>query len=177
MRRIIICFLTVFLFSAIIVSCSTVRVKDRPEFHDVAPEFRDLNNQYIKMANSKGIYFTRHVTIGFKDIPKSDTMARCIYGKNFREIEVDRKYWKSMSSTQKMIVIWHESSHCYCGRDHDYAEDKEYDVDENPENNSAAYYSDKCPVSLMYPMAITDKCMESHYKNYINEMFDRCEIW
>jgi hypothetical protein len=75
-------------------------------------------------------------------------------------------------------MIWHELTHCYCDRSHDYGENKPYGNDgvkarKDPTKRDG-FYLDNCPKSIMFPEILNDSCFNSHYNDYTKEMFDRC---
>lgn len=184
MKRLIICFLTVFAIFTCFPTCGTIELKLKPEYEGVDREVKPFIDEYIKLASDRGIYFDKIVTIGFKDISEDGVMAQCYYGLGFREIDVDREYWKGMTEIEKYAVIFHEASHCYCDRGHDYSDGIPYptvkEMDNAPiiiDNKLPGHYLDACPYSIMYPRIVFDSCMNLHYNEYIEEMFQRCKKW
>lgn len=157
--------------------------KPAPEYKYIDPELAGFVDEYKSLANDRGIKFTNTVTIGFKEINHGDVVGICNYGKDFREIDIDINYWETITALQKKGLIFHELSHCYCLRKHDYDEDRPY-----PESKtsfvksrpppfffiSAGFFLDGCPVSIMYPYVMGDSCMEEHEKDYNYEMLNRC---
>lgn len=163
-----------------LVSCAIVLndLKLTPEYtgvdHDIAPYV----NEWLELAKMDGLKFHNTVTIGFKDINQGNVIGICYYGMSFREIDIDRGYWRISSSMSKMALVYHELSHCYCDRDHDYGAGKLYgdgmEATKDP-NKRDGFFGDGCPKSLMFPVAAGDYCTLMHYQDYINEMFERCD--
>lgn len=166
---------------SILISCSTMNIGGRPLpiYKGVDPEAQKYEDAWLELANGKGIKFDKTVTIGFKDIGRNYVVGACNYGLWFREIDLDSKYWSYFSEIGKMVLVWHESTHCYCNREHDYSKNKEYGEDGDKArkdlSKSDGFYSDKCPKSIMFPEIVNDLCFEMHQGEYISEMFQRCE--
>jgi hypothetical protein len=107
----------------------------------------------------------------------------------FREIDIDNKYWATSSSAEKTTEMYHELTHCLCGRDHDFGKDQRYPEPETLEifvviknmcvekTEPKGLYEDGCPLSVMYPRILSGNCLSLHYNDYIKEMFDRCNPW
>jgi hypothetical protein len=140
-----------------------------PEYKGIDPEIAPYINNYLDLANFMQIKFKNKVTIGFKDINSNNIIGECNYGFGFREIDIDRTYWARASVISRSTLIFHEASHCYCGRIHDYGKDKEY------VNLWEGRFDDFCPKSVMYPTIVSDDCVKYHYLQYIQEIFDRCQ--
>ena len=103
-----------------------------------------------------------------------------------REIDIDLSYWNTCSDTQRKILLFHELTHCYCGRGHDWSDGKNY-----PETyvqkkisffrsvifgtRKGGYWEDGCPKSLMHPSIISDDCYMDHQERYLQEIFERCD--
>lgn len=165
-------------------SCSSdINEKKAPEYHGVDPTAKPVVDEYLRIASHYNIVFNNQVTVGFKTINDEGAVGICNYGKTWREIDVDKEFWDESTDATKYALLFHELTHCYCGRDHDYGKDEEYKtVKELREENSrgekhegGGFYTDNCPTSLMYPMVVDDKCMIKHYQAYVLEMLDRCE--
>jgi hypothetical protein len=88
----------------------------------------------------------------------------------------------------RYILLFHELTHCYCGRGHDFKKGKKYTEKRLAKVLEAAifqitgqpqpgYYEDGCPVSVMYPSVLDDECSKRHYQEYVAEMFKRCKPW
>lgn len=184
-------FLKLYLIFAIIMfavlasrSCSSdVHEKKEPEYHGVDPQLQPIVDEYLRLSSENNVVFTNKVTLGMKEIDEGGVVGICNYGKNWREIDVDKGYWDRLPESLQYALLFHELTHCYCGRDHDFAEGKEYKIvkelkEEDAQgikHQGAGFYKDNCPVSLMYPMVVEPECMNKHYKEYVKEMFDRCE--
>jgi hypothetical protein len=178
-------FLLLFCFT----SCSaSIPVKIAPEYKGVDPRAQNIVSEYLELSRLNHIIFHNPVTVGFKNIQHGDVVGVCHYGGYFREIDVDINYWNNSTTLSHLALLYHELTHCYCTRDHDYGKEKKY-----PETEAArivqaiqwkvnggerpGHWDDGCPVSLMYPIVVDDDCMQAHYAEYTQEMFDRCEAW
>jgi len=161
------CFLLIFLLSCCTFNISGTRLI--PEHEGVDPKIVPYVNEYMDLAKIMGIKFKNKVSIGFKDINRGVIIGECVYGINFREINIDRNYWDHATPISKNTLIFHELAHCYCGRIHDYGLGKEY------ENEWEGRLEDGCKTSIMSPKILPDDCMVSHYKYYVVEAFDRCQ--
>lgn len=165
-------------------TCSTAPIKKHPEYKGIDPRFESLVKEYKEIAKIQKITFKNEVTIGFKKINEDDIVGLCNYGEDWREIDIDLLYWENTTNTTHLALLFHELTHCYCDRGHDYGKKKEYptpkEIRENEREqirNLPGYYEDGCPLSLMHPIVVEDECVTRHYDDYIHEMFDRCEVW
>lgn len=160
--------------------------KPAPVYKTIDPSLTEIVSDYKKMANKRGIKFTHSVTIGFTDINRDDVVGICNYGKDWREIDLDRDYWKKLTERQQRELAFHELTHCYCLRKHDfdagmpYAEPKIASVIRGEKHPpfffiSEGFFVDGCATSIMYPYVLSDKCIESHSNLYKEEMFERCQ--
>lgn len=186
-------FIRVYLVIAVVMltvlashSCSDTHQKKAPEFHGVDPQLQKIVDEYLSLSTQNNITFENQVTLGIKTIDIKSApgaVGVCNYGRKWREIEVDKDFWETATKATKYALLFHELTHCYCGRDHDYGDEKPYkSVDELREENDkgiphegGGFYDDNCPTSLMYPMVVDDECMKVHYREYFKEMFKRCE--
>lgn len=164
------------------------KIKIMPEYHGVDPRAQGYVDEYMYLSRQKHIEFDDTVTIGFKNLNEGNIIGLCTYGGPWREIDIDINYWNNSSKMTHMALLFHELTHCYCGRDHDYGPKSKY-----PETEAAriaralqwkaeggprpGYWDDGCPVSLMYPVIVDDDCTRAHYNEYIEEMFSRCDPW
>lgn len=160
--------------------CTTINIgKIKPEYEGVEPRVEKLVNEYKELAKLNGINFTKIVTIGFKKIKQEYVVGLTTYGNNFREIDLDQKYWSGATSMNKLALVFHELTHAYCYREHDWGtpsiaypqneEDREKEY-----KKRIGYHEDGCSLSIMHPIIVSDKCMKEHYSEYIKEMFQRC---
>ena len=71
--------------------------------------------------------------------------------------------------------MWHELSHCYCERNHDYR-GKKYDEGKaaSSKGSGDSFYDNGCPRSIMYPIIVEDNCAWTYYDEYVQEMFENC---
>jgi hypothetical protein len=185
----------------VVASCSTVKsnnyhIKEKkaPEYQGVDPILQPYVNSYLRLSAEKHIYFSHFVTVGFRKlgppgerrVGQKQVVGLCNYSDSWREIDIDPDFWSETSSGKQSALMFHELTHCYCGRSHDYGKDKSY-----PEENLSTlfnglasflmikpdpgFYPDDCPLSIMYPVLPDEQCIESHWNDYLTEMFDRCE--
>jgi hypothetical protein len=162
-------------------------------------ELQFYEAQYEILAFLHGICIENHVTMGFSDIRIKKKKGRgivglCMYGKNFREIDIDYDYWQKQSMLGRQTLIFHEMTHCLCGRMHDWDYNTPYPEPGSNEPDSLdvnkivtinpmvdtkglanGFLNDECPMSIMYPYVVSDGCMQKHLKMYLDEMFDRCQ--
>lgn len=189
MKRLILTFLLI-----ITASCSTASVKDEikssPVFTDKIedPTLKQIVNEFFVLSKRNHIAFRETVTIGFSNITKDKIIGTCTYGSNFREIDLDIEFWERSSWFSKLALVYHEMSHCYCHRMHDFDDGNPY-----PEGimgiyidfamirqpltpiQPPGYLYDNCPKSIMHPTILDSECFQKHYSYYVKEMFARCE--
>jgi hypothetical protein len=170
-------------------SCSNGQfVKFRPEYPGVDPKVQNIVDEYMYLSKQDHLEFYNTVTIGFKKLNSNDVIGVCTYGLGFREIDLDTTYWNESTNTSHMALLFHELTHCYCGRDHDYSDGIKYPKTEAARLVQAlqwkirggerpGYWDDGCPISVMHPVILDDICMLSHYSEYTKEMFNRCQPW
>lgn len=151
------------------------------------PEIKVIHNEFIKIANYYGIHFRNKVSIGFSNINEGKIIGICTYGNSFREISLDTGYWERSSWNSKVALLFHELTHCFCGRDHDFDDgipypdgSIKYEIRKIfsgliSENNG--FMEDGCEKSIMAPIIISNRCFSAHYAYYIKEMLNRCEAW
>lgn len=163
----------------VLVSCCTINLthtsKRAPEYKGVDPKAAPYVDMWLELAKQHGLKFNHTATVGFKDINWGRAIGLTNYGPNFREIDLDTQYWSRATTTTKTILVWHESCHAYCDRDHDYDKDRPYKKDEEPVG--PGYFKDRCPVSIMTPQITSDTCFNTHYKAYVEDMLSRCDEW
>jgi hypothetical protein len=181
--KIINCFSILLLLSA---CADPVPIKNHPEHVGVDPHVQSLVDEYVWLSKQNHIEFDQQVTIGFKEIDQGAVVGECTVAPTFREIDLDITYWNNTTNTTHLAVLFHELTHCYCLRMHDYGKDLPY-----PESSAdrvkvalewrlhggprPGYWDDGCPASLMHPSVVDDDCVKAHYDQYVQEMFDRCE--
>jgi hypothetical protein len=146
--------------------------------HTILP----IINEYKQLALDSGIRFARPVTIGFNKIDEDLVIGVCYSGSDFREVDLDTDWWIKASTMSHRTLVFHELTHCFCGRQHDYGWMQIY-----PEAKSIrmsfwgkrlqGYLEDGCPISIMHPIVIDDYCMSKHSTHYFKEMFERCSPW
>ena len=189
MRLIFLVFLLVFMFIAgsmtKLATEPPLKSKSHPEYEGVDPALQPLVDEYKSLAEKQNIKFTHEVSVGFTDINHKEIVGLCHYGEDFREIDIDQEYFNKITDLQKRELVFHELTHCYCLRKHDFDQDKPY-----PEANdskfdrvqkyhgvfwiSPGFFIDGCPTSIMYPYVLDRACYGRHQEHYEKEMFERC---
>lgn len=163
--------------------------KSGPDHIGIDQEFQGFKDMYVSEAMARGIKFTRPISIGFSKIGNDKTkdhpIGLCSYGYRWREIDIDVDYWNKSTWITKRSLLYHEMTHCFCEREHDW-KDGVY-----PEVDSAlgalrerytepfwklppGFMDDGCPASIMYPRVLSDECAQKHWPYYDNEMFEYC---
>ena len=165
-----------------------IKTKDAPSYTGVDLGLQPYVADYIQLAAKHNVKFTepQPVTMGFTHILSDSVIGYCTYGKNFREIDIDIVFWEKASPTTKMLLIFHEMTHCLCTRDHDYGNGEKY----QPAiieyligrgipfyKDRPGYYQDGCPTSIMHPIILSDSCYNAHSKDYMGELFNRCSAY
>lgn len=156
-----------------------------PYLKSTDPTLKTMVNEYLSLAKERGLIFNKNINVGFLDIKQDrskgyDIVGECIYGGSYREVVLDSVDWSYLSKMNHLILIFHELTHCYCTRNHDFGKGTLYkDVRKNKRTDKEkdGFYSDKCPLSVMYPDVLDDDCAHRHYGDYIQEMFNRCNPW
>lgn len=159
----------------------------------IDPKVFPIMVKYALLARKHDIAFRRDISVGFTDIGDGPTVGICFYGKNFREIEIDNKEWNTSSEITREQLLFHELTHCLCGRDHSFI-NKDGDLQEYPSVGFEEFltnittkwpfylplpgrYVDGCPTSYMFPHVLHDQCVIRHKEEYLEEMFYECEPW
>lgn len=189
-------FLTgLFLLIALLCSCSSLKkdnnilIKEKPEYTGVDRLIKPYVDEYMELSSRNNIVFDNKVTVGFKNIGHGAVIGLCNKNEDFREVDLDINFFMTASELRKKALIFHELTHCYCGRGHDYDAEKPYS--ENPfalmiqsignnipwtlKRSNPGYFEDGCATSIMHPFIQDDPCLEKHWDHYIKEMFNRCE--
>lgn len=177
--------LTAVLIGLALTSCST-RINEKDT--SFSTQFYDILEEYVDLAKKQGIKFKKPLKVSFTDLNEKNTIGLCYSSNYFRKIEIDRKYWQSNTFMSRRTLIMHELTHCYCGRGHDnnaktkYREDLisgiigksgwNYFMD-----NGIGYFRDRCPMSIMHPIVLSDYCSKKHFSHYEKEMFVGCIPW
>ena len=162
-------------------------IKPHPEHVGVDPKVQSIADEYFWLSKQNHFTFDHKVTIGFKNINHGDVIGLCTSTWFWREIDLDTAFWDRATKTSRMALLFHELTHCYCGRNHDFALGKDYPDTVEKRMKQAfewinskdgpipGYLDDGCPASIMYPEILEDECTLKHYNDYIQEMFDRCQ--
>lgn len=163
-------------------------VKTRPDYTAIDSDLQPFVNEYKALAEQHNIKFTNSITAGFTTLNYGRAVGLCTYQKTFREIDIDESYWMKIGSEQKKMLIFHELTHCLCTRSHDYGAGEDYPDDKlenlldvlhkrNPKaffETQPGFYEDNCPLSIMHPVVVSEKCIQAHQDEYLEEMFNRC---
>lgn len=171
--------------SILVTCCSTENFKLKPEHKGVDPALQPLVGEYMWLSAQNNILFKNNVTIGFKHL-SGTAVGMCTWGGWFREIDIDPTYWKLTGNRTHIALLFHELTHCYCGRGHDYADGVKYPRTADARLKQAidwmvkggerpGFWDDGCPTSLMFPVVVDDTCVQEHYEEYTTEIFNRCK--
>lgn len=186
MRKVSAVFLCFFIIGSIVPKVNPWhKPKTKPQHVGIDKEILAFKKMYAIDAAINGIKFKTPVTIGFNSIKhkkgKPTVIGLCTYGNNFREIDVDIKYWKESSWKSKRTLIYHEMTHCFCGRLHTFRDGTYPEAEEIEKMGKApfsmltpGYLQDGCPASIMYPYILSDECVDRHWEMYDSEMFEGC---
>jgi len=185
----------IFIILAILVTLSCnhqaiphIHHKHAPEYAGIDPNLQPLVDEYIDLAKKRRLAFKKHITAGFKVIDAGRVIGLCTFSEKFREVDIDIPFWNKSEGPQRRILVFHELTHCLCGRGHDYGKDKDYPSDflgkmledflfRVPFRSSVkpGFFADGCGMSIMTPEIASEDCIEEHEAEYLEEMFDRCE--
>ena len=181
------------IFTIILASCAAPtqkdKVKEKPAYAGMIsdPEVYSITKSYFELSTYNHITFRRYVTMGFTDIERGNVIGLCTFGRGFREIDLDKTYWKNATWPSKVALVYHELTHCYCQRDHDFDNGTMYPdgslryilqrwQDRLPSPlKPEGFLGDGCPKSIMHPIILDNECFEKHYDYYTTEMFARCK--
>jgi hypothetical protein len=157
-----------------LLSCAILLRDTRPipKYNGVDPKAEPLVDEWLSLAEIYGLKFDKSVTVGFMDIDRTGVVGQTNYSLFFREIDLDKTYWEYFTITSRTVLVWHEMTHAYCDRGHDYGPGKEYKKDDK---SGDGFFGDNCPRSLMYPYIIEDSCFLSHGAEYVEDMFQNCD--
>lgn len=175
---------TITLLAVVFLSCATITTHF-PKMNDkVDEEAVSLVNEYKQLAEIMHIKLNSKIGVHFAKIEEPLVIGLCYRAPFFRQIELDTAFWHQADSNQRLALIFHELTHCYCGRNHDYKggsypeSDREKAKEQEvwiKNKSRPGYWDDSCPISLMSPVIVDSVCVQLHYNEYIQEMFDRCK--
>jgi hypothetical protein len=170
-----------------------IEPRTKPHYVGVDKSLQPELDEYVKLAKQNGIKFKRPITMGISDInvpigTESRVVGICFNYSQFKEIEIDKDQWKYHSEISRKSLLFHELTHCLCGRNHDYGNGEAYPTIEMDEVFDflrkwhfyiprIGRYVDGCPLSIMYTHVLPDSCLKTHEKDYLSEMFHRCKPW
>lgn len=166
------------------LSDETVRLL--PQHTGTNPAFDTYINEYKMLAKANGVKLGSDIKVGFSKY-NSHTLGVCWLNPLWREIDINPEEWVEMREYQKYSLLFHELTHCYCGRGHDTHSGIDYDAAGidlvyllnlimDP-TSQPGFLSDGCPASIMYPSSRYDDCFFKHYGWYTKEMFMGCKTW
>lgn len=142
--------------------------------------------EYQTLGRAHGVKFTHATFIGFDHIKEKNVIGWCKYAEDSRTILIDANFYLRAPPDIRRTLIFHELTHCLCSRDHDYDKGQKYFpaiieqillksykfYDIRP-----GYYPDECPLSIMHPIIVENRCVQKHKAEYDEEMFHRCTAW
>ena len=176
---------SIILMGIMAFACTTLNIQSgpAPSTH-VDPKLEPLAKEYRDLAEIAKIKFTHTIGADFKRMEEPNVIGVCYSSPGYRQIEIDTLFWSQADSYQRMALMYHELTHCYCGRNHDY-KGRDYpdnatiyiseaSLAEDKKKPIPLYYDDGCPRSIMHPYIVPTHCMKVHYSEYITEMFERC---
>lgn len=122
-----------------------------------------------------------YLTMKFSDLD-DDTIGQCYnIFVNVTYSSIDMDYWRTATHESKMSTVFHELGHCVCNLGHTKIGEGLIDkfVDTimaafNMMPDQYLYVVDMCPDSYMYPREMSQRCLESHYQDYIQKMQKDC---
>lgn len=103
--------------------------------------------------------FQEYVGYKFDDIEysfydsKTTQIGFCSIIGNYKSVSIDNYYWNTSSDLGKEQLVFHELGHCVLKRQHN----KEFIANH--------------PVSIMYPLILSDRLYSKYYDSYIEELF------
>lgn len=180
----------------IAVSCSTFRgttkvvSKKGPEYNGVDLAIKPYVDEFLDISKRNNITFTNKVTVGVKRINTGAVIGLCTTkGTEWREIDIDYNFFVNSPEIRRKALIFHELIHCYCTRGHDHSGGTDYPsintlklfVERVGQSipwcleKSSGYFDDGCASSIMHPYIQELGCLQTHWDEYMKEMFDRCE--
>lgn len=148
-----------FLLLALIVSgCSPIKLPTDPRtIYGVNPEFIKYVNSFEKeYGKSIG-----DVSMDFVDQP-SNIVGLCKkWGYTYRQVEVDKTYWKQATEEERMGLVFHELGHCVLDREHK----SDYFL------YNGLHITGQVPASLMFPYNFYTSFYSELEAYYKYEMF------
>lgn len=180
MKKLILLFTLMFSLT----SCATdFELRLSKKYKGVDPELQTYVEEFKVLSKGKVTdYDLRNFSMGFRDYEKGSSIAgTCHYG--VKEVDISRKWWNSWNTpAERLELVFHELGHCILKRGHT----------KKPTHDSfiawmerlgfkLGFFTDKgllydgCPASFMHPYTIGDRCINTHFHYYINELFDRHE--
>ena len=171
----------VFIVLLLLAACCTVNI-DRMNIKGVDKRAQSLYNEYKRLGEQQHVKFTREVPVGFTSSLPRGIVAECFMGPDKRQVLISEEQWDTLTRTERLETIFHELTHCFCERMHDYKGIPYPKTGGNvafytDSNVSMFYGEDGCPKSIMFPYVIDRKCTLAHYSDYVKEMFDNCTPW
>lgn len=148
----------------------------------IDPEFQQQYDYFYFLTEAKQI----ELTIGFVDdiyMPFNQmilgTSNRVILGGN--EIDINRKYWKTLSYAERDLLILHEMGHAVCKLAHsDYNPNPVISILESVlvllgQMTIRDNFPDGCPSNAMSTLMPSTMCIQKHYIAYMISLQEGCK--
>ena len=179
----------ILILMTILVCSSTTLISCMVMNNDIRliPAFGSVDPKLEKYVASYESHFTEEMrkrfaryklTMGF-EFEHGDVVGQCFYMQpGVVEVGINERSWKYESESERENLVFHELTHCLCGRDHDHHFGKYrdrhhlYNLELIKENGLMA---DGCPTSIMYPIILPYDCYDVHHAHYMKEMTERCD--
>ncbi|HLD91594.1 MAG TPA: hypothetical protein VI911_11405 [Patescibacteria group bacterium] len=170
-------YLVILLF--LIFSCSGV-TPTQPKNE----EFNPYLERFIFEARISKEEIDNKIHLEFHKYPdKSTVIGTCNLGvyKNVVWINIDWWNRRDVSDYKREAMVFHELGHCYLFRDHTFEIKNESSISswfnellvELGLKSDKKYLYDGCPISLMHPYVLSNRCYIDHYDYYMKELFRR----
>lgn len=125
----------------------------KPAYID--PPLKPYVDRFNQAAHSHKVYIdTTEISVIFDTngfLAKHGLNGLCFDSK----VTINRQFWNIGKEPVKTALIFHELGHCALGRSHD-----------------TAVRSDGFPLSIMFPNLPPAAQLVSHWKAYVDELFD-----
>lgn len=130
-------------------------------------------------------FVAKTLTAGFSESFSEDgTIGICkTWFDGDTEIEILKSFWEESDEKTRAILVYHEATHCICGRGHTHSDGEYPDSEFLPskkwsaaELESKGYFPDYCPTSIMNPYLPNKFCINKYWDHYLQEMLEGCEL-
>lgn len=178
MRR----FLLTLLMMVSLSSCATdLKLRLYKHHKGIAPELQTYVHEFQALSDGKVTdEDMRKLSIGFRKYEDGSTIAgTCHYG--VVEVDVSIDWWnRDYSASDRMELIFHELGHCILKRGHTVKPTHDGFLPWIERLGfklgifkAKGYLNDGCPASFMHPYTFGDYCVSTHFKYYMDELFER----